>query len=276
MRHSPTAYTLCGFACVWAAAVSWAKLIPQIAAGAPLSSSNFRLASVAFCASTAALACVWLAVSYVGLAHARRGRRTAFVAFARRFGSPSVKRAVGLLAVGAGLFPVAARAATAETAELRVSAEHALQADGEADDIGDIGWGSSDVGAFPASLTPGSPASRSQPGAPSPPPDGQTGFAAPGGNALASPDAAAKPERPQRSTGKEKGRVSGGASEVRTVTVLPGDCLWAIAARDLSGDASRADIASHTQRWFEANRTTLSSPDLLRPGQVLKAPKDPQ
>lgn len=54
------------------------------------------------------LACAWLAISYVELAHARRGRRTAFVAFARKFGFPPVKRTVGLLGVGAELFPVAA------------------------------------------------------------------------------------------------------------------------------------------------------------------------
>ena len=108
MSHSPTTYILCGFACAWTAAVSWIKLIPRIAADAQLSNSNFRLAAVAFCASEATLVCAWFAISYVGLAHARRGRRSAFVTFARRFGSPSVKRAVGLLGVGAELFPVAA------------------------------------------------------------------------------------------------------------------------------------------------------------------------
>ncbi len=108
MRHSPTAYTLCGFASAWTAAVSRATPIPRIGTGTPLSSPNFRLASIAFCASAATLACARLAISYVELAHARRGRRTAFVAFARRFGSPSVKRTIGLLGVGAELFPVAA------------------------------------------------------------------------------------------------------------------------------------------------------------------------
>ena len=108
MRHSSTAYTLCGFASAWTAGVSRATPIPQVATGTPLSSPNFRLASIAFCASAAMLACAWLAISYVELAHARRGRKTAFVAFARRFGSPSVKRTVRLLGVGAELSPVAA------------------------------------------------------------------------------------------------------------------------------------------------------------------------
>ncbi|OAP85621.1 hypothetical protein A4H34_08475 [Peptidiphaga gingivicola] len=125
------------------------------------------------------MVCAWFAISYVGLAHARRGRRSAFVAFARRFGSPSVKRAVGLLA----------------------------------------------------------------------------------------PGAAAKPKRPRRSAGEERGRARSGPSEARMVTALPGGCPWAMAARNLPGEASRSDIASHTQLWFEANRTTLSSPTFFAPAK---------
>lgn len=179
MSHSPTTYILCGFVCAWTAAVSWTKPIPHIAADAPLSNSNFRLAAVAFCASAATLACAWFAISYVGLAHARRGRRSAFVAFARRFGSPSVKRAVGLLA----------------------------------------------------------------------------------------PGAAAKPKRPRRSAGEERDRARSGPSEARMVTVLPGGRPWAMAARNLPGEASRSGIASHTQLWFEANCTTLSSPTFFAPAK---------
>ena len=179
MSHSPTTYILCGFACAWTAAVSWTKLIPRIAADAQLSNSSFRLAAVAFCASEAALVCAWFALCYVGLAHARRGRRGAFLAFARRFGSPSVKRAVGLLA----------------------------------------------------------------------------------------PGAAAKPKRPRRSAGEERGRARSGPSEARMVTALPGGCPWAMAARNLPGEASRSDIASHTQLWFEANRTTPTSPTFFAPAK---------
>ena len=95
MSHSPTTYILCGFACAWTAAVSWTKLIPRIAADAQLSNSSFRLAAVAFCASEATLVCAWFA-------------------FARRFGSPSVKRAVGLLAPGAAAKPKRPRRSAGE------------------------------------------------------------------------------------------------------------------------------------------------------------------
>jgi len=199
MSHSPTTHILCGFACAWTAAVSWTKLIPRIAADAQLSNSNFRLAAVAFCASEATLVCAWFAISYVGLAHARRGRRSAFVAFARRFGSPSVKRAVGLLAPGAAAKPKRPRRSAGEVFP-RVSY-------------------------FPVS------------------------------------------KRPRRSAGEERGRARSGPLEARMVTALPGGCPWAMAARNLPGEASRSDIASHTQLWFEANRTTLSSPTFFAPAK---------
>ncbi len=57
------------------------------------------------------------------------------------------------------------------------------------------------------------------------------------------------------------------------VAVRRGDSLWAIAARHLGPDASDAEIARAWPAWFEANRDVVGDdPDLLRPGQLLRAP----
>jgi hypothetical protein len=55
--------------------------------------------------------------------------------------------------------------------------------------------------------------------------------------------------------------------------VRRGDSLWSIAARHLGHGASDGEIAQAWPAWFEANRTVIGNdPDLLRPGQLLRAP----
>ena len=57
------------------------------------------------------------------------------------------------------------------------------------------------------------------------------------------------------------------------VVVRRGDTLWDIAARHLGPQASLADIASAWPRWYAANRHVIGGqPDLLRPGERLRAP----
>lgn len=55
----------------------------------------------------------------------------------------------------------------------------------------------------------------------------------------------------------------------RTYTVVAGDSLSKIAQREY-GDASQ------WKRIYEANRSTISNPDLIHPGQVLNLPADRQ
>lgn len=57
------------------------------------------------------------------------------------------------------------------------------------------------------------------------------------------------------------------------VTVLAGDTLWDLAARQLGPTASDVDVALHWPRWYEANKAQIGeSPHVLLPGQILKAP----
>lgn len=57
------------------------------------------------------------------------------------------------------------------------------------------------------------------------------------------------------------------------VTVLAGDTLWDIAARELGPDASDIEVALHWPRWYQANKAAIGeNPDVLLPGQILKSP----
>lgn len=60
-----------------------------------------------------------------------------------------------------------------------------------------------------------------------------------------------------------------------TVTVRPGDSLWAITAGLLGPGASDADVAAAWPRLYEANRDVLGpDPDLVHPGVVLTVPQE--
>lgn len=64
-----------------------------------------------------------------------------------------------------------------------------------------------------------------------------------------------------------------GVPEPRLVTVLRGDSLWAIAARELGGTANDADIAAAWRHIYRANASVVGpDPDLLLPGQELLVP----
>lgn len=68
------------------------------------------------------------------------------------------------------------------------------------------------------------------------------------------------------------------ASEASTVSVvvLRGDSLWSLAGRALGPDATDAEITAEWPRWYAANAETIGQdPNLIRPGQVLQAPRSP-
>jgi hypothetical protein len=59
--------------------------------------------------------------------------------------------------------------------------------------------------------------------------------------------------------------------------VVRGDCLWTIAAQRLStsgAPVTDAEIAQAVQSWWSANADVIGpNPDLILPGQVLRAPQ---
>ena len=57
------------------------------------------------------------------------------------------------------------------------------------------------------------------------------------------------------------------------VVVHRGDSLWTIARRHLGPGATDTEVAAAWPHWYAANRDRIGpDPDLLRPGQVLRAP----
>ncbi|MET0449670.1 MAG: LysM domain-containing protein [Aeromicrobium sp.] len=84
------------------------------------------------------------------------------------------------------------------------------------------------------------------------------------------PDAAAGP---RRTAHRAPAAPTARAVPARSVTVRPGDTLWAIAARSLPDGASAAQIADATRAWHAANRDVIGDdPDLIVPAQRLVPP----
>jgi nucleoid-associated protein YgaU len=83
------------------------------------------------------------------------------------------------------------------------------------------------------------------------------------------------PDWPEHTAGAPSG-APGSAERV----VVRGDCLWHIAADSLLGQLGRlpsdAEVAAAVDAWWHANADVIGpDPDLLLPGQVLRAPGPP-
>ena len=76
---------------------------------------------------------------------------------------------------------------------------------------------------------------------------------------------------PAIATAAPRRALSPGTPEV---VVHRGDTLWDIASRHLGPGASSAEIAAAWPQWWRANVEVIGDdPDLLRPGQILTAPR---
>lgn len=63
------------------------------------------------------------------------------------------------------------------------------------------------------------------------------------------------------------------AAPARTATVVAGDTLWTLAARQLGPLATDLQIARLWPRWHALNRDLIGAdPGMIRPGQVLRVP----
>lgn len=88
------------------------------------------------------------------------------------------------------------------------------------------------------------------------------------------------PDRPAQPAGASDARAVAPApssarheAEVAQVVVRRGDTLWDLAARHLGVSISARDVALEWPRWYAVNRSTIGAdPDLIRPGQLLRAP----
>ncbi|MEH0111037.1 LysM domain-containing protein [Tersicoccus sp. MR15.9] len=64
-----------------------------------------------------------------------------------------------------------------------------------------------------------------------------------------------------------------GTSSDRTATVVAGDSLWSLTARQLGPLATDVEIARQWPRWYDLNRDVIGpDPAVIRPGQVLRVP----
>lgn len=93
--------------------------------------------------------------------------------------------------------------------------------------------------------------------------------AAPPGDA----GAQAPPTVEERRAPPVEERAGEGRTADDDVVVVRGDTLWGIAAAHLPEDAAPAVVAEQWPRWWSANRSTVGDdPDLILPGQRLRAP----
>jgi resuscitation-promoting factor RpfA len=185
----------------------------------------------------------------------------------RRYGAPVLRRtllttAVTGLGVAASLGPAFATTADQGTvpADLGWGAPLTPAEDGAPPRPADDGVPEGpDEGAPPATggATPPPEQPPVAPPAPAPSPAPATPAPSP---APATPAPSPAPATP-----------SAAASDAHVVTA--GDTLWSITAGHLPDGATAADIAGAWPRWYEANRDVVGSdPDLIRPGQHLRAP----
>lgn len=101
---------------------------------------------------------------------------------------------------------------------------------------------------------------------------------------LAEPTDTAEPEEPEpepdsTDSAEEVSPTVSGAQRTShqngpdEVVVVRGDTLWDIARRDLPDDASAVDVLRAVTAWHDTNRDVIGDdPDVILPGQVLRAP----
>ncbi|BDO42791.1 LysM peptidoglycan-binding domain-containing protein [Cellulomonas sp. NTE-D12] len=200
-------------------------------------------------------------------------------AWVQRWAPAVVRRAV-VIAVGAGIGLSAATGASAADAVPTGSPVPTVSATAAPDAGRDLGWVPTEPGTSavpsgaPAPTVLGEPDTRPDASLPSAYPLGTPASAGTAGGAARTVAA----ESPSGAHAMSSNSPSAGTGVAPgTVTVAPGDTLWAIAARHLPAGADDAQIAATWPVWYAANATRIGTdPDLIRPGLVLSVPADLQ
>lgn len=244
---------------------------------------------------------VWLAVS-CGVAagcltaRAAGGGWRRGEAWVHRWAPAVVRRAV-VLAVGAGLGLSAATGASAVDVPVSTPAPSVSSTTVRTGAAADLGWVPTEQSAAPSSTpatpppTAGSVAPRSDAAAPSGSPTVSVPAVSPTSPAVSTTTATdqsaahgrsattvpvSRPEALHESAPvgtAASSTVPARAATAATVTVAPGDTLWAIAARHLPAGADDAQIAAAWPAWYAANAAAIGSdPDMVHPGQLLTVP----
>lgn len=192
--------------------------------------------------------------------------------------APTVVRRAVVIAVGAGIGLSAATGASAADTVPTASPLPTVSATAASDAGRDLGWVPTEPGTSavpsraPAATVTAQPATTPAAPLPSAYPVG-----APPSAGTAAGAARTVPSQPPGAghATSSSSPSAGTAGAPGTVTVAPGDTLWAIAARHLPAAADDAQIAAAWPVWYAANATRIGSdPDLIRPGLVLSVPAE--
>ena len=249
---------------------------------------------LAWLAASAALAASCLAVRGAGRTW-RRGE-----ACVHRFAPALVRRAlVVVVAAGLGVGTVTA-ASAADLPPTVPTATAAMAVEGAALDLGWVvtgtgsdrepatptpaATGTTTAAPAPAATATAGPAGTDTPAAAPGATDAMTAAPAATGRTTARPAAtdglttATGTTTPSPTVGQRPAPRAGTTEQTTpsvdaTVTVVPGDSLWAIAARHLPAGSTDAEVADAWPAWYAANAATIGAdPDLILPGQHLHVP----
>ena len=220
------------------------------------------------------VAATWLALSaLVGLlyvAAARLGHRWRAGEALLDRAAPALVRRLARSAVGIG---VGTGLALAPTAALAADGGETSPDSAPASVVLDLGWqpASDDAPQPAAPAAPAGPGTHVDPGAVTAVTDADTTPLDGTPDADARPDAS--PDRPSTVSHDVLSAARGTPPDDGTRVVVRGDTLWDIAAAQLGGSPSDADVLREMTRWHDANRDVLGAdPDLILPGQVLRTP----
>ncbi len=121
------------------------------------------------------------------------------------------------------------------------------------------------IAGAPARAAPGAASLSNSPGRSS---DSRDQTSEPSGRAAEPSDRTAEPSG-RAAEPSDRGVLGPGTD----VAVRAGDTLWTLAAVQLGPLATDLEIAEHWPRWFQVNRAAIGNdPNLLLPGQILRAP----